>query len=77
MPYCFKVKDPVTNEILFLEVVNSCTHHFTGERMRFVRMHGEHNGAYCVYHFLNEKEWAEFLNNRIMEDTADSGDVRA
>lgn len=77
MPYCFEFKDALDGEIMFLEVVNTCTHHFTGEKMRFVRMHGRYNGGWCSYQFLNEAEWQGVLKNRIMEDTTDTGDKQA
>ena len=77
MPYCFEYFDPIAEEVMFLEVVNTCTHHFTGEKMRYVRLHGLYGSAFCTYHFLNEKEWAEYLKYRIVEDAADSGDEQA
>ena len=66
MPYCFEAKHPVTGQIMFVEVVNTCTHHFTGEKMRFVRIHTVHDGrAICSYTFMEEAEWKAALDNRI------------
>lgn len=67
MPYCFEFK-AITGEIMFLEVVNTCTHHFTGEKMRYVRIHGTNDGrAEAAYMFMNEAEWEAALVSRVKE----------
>lgn len=77
MPYNFEYIDPNNNEKVFVEVVNTCTHHYTGEKMRYVREHWVdpmfRNGR-CEYLFLNEEQWQYRLEHRVEEATADTGD---
>jgi hypothetical protein len=77
MPYCFEYINPNNNEKVFIEVVNTCTHHYTGEKMRYVREHWVDpifKYGRCEYLFLNEASWQWRLEHRVKEATADTSD---
>lgn len=78
MPYRFELYDPEAGVTVFVEIINTCTHHYTGEKMRFVREHwvtgSKHDIAHCTYKFLNEATWQKYLDHRVIDNAAHTGD---
>lgn len=80
MPYNFEYIDPTTKEKTFIEVVNTCTHYYTGEKMRYVREHWVDpvfKGGRCEYLWLTEEGWQHRLKHRVMKDTTHTDDEQA
>ena len=68
MPYLFEMElSDGTRE--FVEVINTCKHHYTNESMRFVRIHRMVDGvAKMEYTFINENEWNRMLARRVIKE---------
>ena len=67
MPYCFEFK-AITGERMFLEVVSTSINHYTGEKMRYCRVHSVcDGGGKMAYMFLNDAQWLAALCRRIKD----------
>lgn len=63
--YRFEILD-TNGEKTFIEVVNTCKHHYTGETMRYCRFDEVYNGVpHSRYEFVNEAQWAIYLSWRV------------
>jgi hypothetical protein len=63
--YCFEMLCP-NGDKTFVEVVNTCKHHFTGETMRYCRFDEVcDDEAQSWYAFVNEAQWTNYLSWRV------------
>ena len=63
--YCFEMMVPNGTKI-YIEVVNTCKHHYTGETMRYCRFDVIDDGkSESWYEFVNETKWIDLLSRRV------------